>query len=277
MIISSRLLDKKRWRKKRMIGRFKFENEVFYGDVKGERVIVDRGLYSDTFVLSELQLLPPAQPSKIICVGLNYKDHAKELKMPVPKNPLLFLKPPSAVIGHMENIVYPENVNRLDYEAELAVIIGTRCKNVRASDAGSIILGYSCFNDVTARDVQKEDIQWTRSKSFDTFAPVGPFIADPAEDISDLNIKTRVNGELKQDSSTANLIFGVPQLIEFISRVMTLERGDIIATGTPPGVGELKIGDNVEIEIENIGILKNGVIGGVNRLIKNVMPEKETY
>ncbi|MCX9024700.1 MAG: fumarylacetoacetate hydrolase family protein [Candidatus Methanoperedens sp.] len=260
-----------------MIGRFKFENEVFYGDVKGERVIVDRGLYSDTFVLSELQLLPPAQPSKIICVGLNYKDHAKELKMPIPKNPLLFLKPPSAVIGHMENIVYPDKVNRLDYEAELAVIIGTRCKNVRAADAGSMIMGYSCFNDVTARDMQKEDMQWTRSKSFDTFAPVGPYITDPKVDISNLHIRTRVNGELRQDSSTANLIFSVPRLIEFISGVMTLERGDIIATGTPSGVGEIKVGDNVEIEIENIGILKNGVIGGINWMIKNIMPEKETY
>ncbi|MFZ3060525.1 MAG: fumarylacetoacetate hydrolase family protein [Candidatus Methanoperedens sp.] len=260
-----------------MIGRFKFENEVFYGDVKGERVIVDRGLYSDTFVLSELQLLPPTQPSKIICVGLNYKDHAKELNMPIPKNPLLFLKPPSAVIGHMGNIVYPDKVNRLDYEAELAVIIGKRCKNVRAADAGSIIMGYSCFNDVTARDVQKEDIQWTRSKSFDTFAPVGPYIADPAEGISDLRIRTRVNGELRQDSSTANLIFGVPQLIEFISGIMTLERGDIIATGTPPGVGEITVGDSVEIEIEKIGLLKNSVIGGTNWMIKNIMPEKETY
>ncbi|MCZ7384054.1 MAG: fumarylacetoacetate hydrolase family protein [Candidatus Methanoperedens sp.] len=260
-----------------MIGRFKFENEVFYGDVKGERVIVDRGFYSDTFVLSELQLLPPVQPGKIICVGLNYKDHAKELKMPLPKTPLLFLKPPSAVIGHMENIVYPENVKRLDYEAELAVIIGKRCKNVRAADAGSIIMGYSCFNDVTARDVQKEDVQWTRSKSFDTFAPVGPFISDPALDISDLCIRTRVNGKLRQESSTTNLIFGVPHLIEFISGVMTLERGDIIATGTPPGVGELKVGDIVEIEIENIGVLKNGVIGGINWMIKNIMPEKETY
>lgn len=260
-----------------MIGRFKFENEIFYGEVKGERVIVDRGLYSDTFVLSELQLLPPTQPSKIICVGLNYKDHAKELKMPIPKTPLLFLKPPSAVIGHMGKIVCPDKVNRLDYEAELAVIIGKRCKNVQAADAGSIIMGYSCFNDVTARDVQKEDIQWTRSKSFDTFAPIGPYISDPAEDTSDLRIRTRVNGELRQDSSTANLIFGVPQLIEFISGIMTLERGDIIATGTPPGVGEITVGDSVEIEIENVGILRNDVIGGINWMIKNIMPEKETY
>lgn len=260
-----------------MIGRFKFDNEIIYGEVKGERVIVDRGLYSDTFVLSDLQLLPPVQPSKIICVGLNYKDHAKELNMPIPKNPLLFLKPPSAVIGHMGNIVYPDNVKQVDYEAELAVIIGKRCKNVRAADAGSIIMGYSCFNDLTARDLQKEDVQWTRSKSFDTFAPVGPYIADPELDIRDLRIKTRVNGELRQDSSTANLIFDVPQLIEFISGMMTLEKGDIIATGTPPGVGELKVGDNVEIEIENIGVLKNCVIGGINWVIENIMPKKETY
>ncbi len=260
-----------------MMGRFKLENEIFYGEVKGERVVVDRGLYSDTFVLSELQLLAPTRPSKIICVGLNYIDHAKELNMLIPKHPLLFLKPPSAIIGHMENIVYPDNVARLDYEAELAVIIGRRCKNVRAADAGGMIIGYSCFNDVTARDLQKEDTQWTRSKSYDTFAPVGPYIVDPTVDIGNLRIRTRVNGELRQDSSTANLIFKVPQLIEFISGIMTLERGDIIATGTPPGVGELTVGDSVEIEIENIGILKNNVTGEINRLIKNIMPEKETY
>jgi 2-keto-4-pentenoate hydratase/2-oxohepta-3-ene-1,7-dioic acid hydratase in catechol pathway len=243
-----------------MIGRFKNGDGIFYGDVKGERVVVDRGLYSDTLFLSELELLPPAQPSKIICVGLNYRDHAKELNMPIPEKPLLFLKPPSAVIGHLGNIVYPEKTKHMDYEAELAVIIGRRCKNIRAAEADSVIMGYTCFNDVTARDLQKEDIQWTRAKSFDTFAPVGPYIADPALDVSDLCIKTRVNGELRQESSSSNLIFDVPRLIEFISGIMTLEHGDIIATGTPPGVGELFIGDEVEVEIEKIGVLKNSVI-----------------
>lgn len=254
-----------------MIGRFKNGNEIFYGEVKGERVIVDRILYSDTYLLSELQLLPPIQPGKIICVGLNYRDHARELGMPIPRNPLIFLKPPSAVIGHLGNIIYPHNTEHVDYEAELAIIISKRCKNVQAADAGNVIMGYTCFNDVTARDLQKEDIQWTRSKSFDTFAPVGPYIAEPSIDISDLNIKTRVNGEIRQDSSTSNLIFDVPQLIQFISSIMTLKRGDIIATGTPPGVGEIFVGDEVEVEIENIGILKNKVVGGINWMIDNIV------
>lgn len=243
-----------------MIGRFKHGSEIFYGEIKGERVIVDRTLYCDTFMQRELELLPPTLPSKIICVGLNYRDHAKELGMPVPENPLLFLKPPSAVIGHLGKIVYPDKTGHMDYEAELAVIIGRRCKNVQAEDAGSVIMGYTCFNDVTARDLQTKDIQWTRAKSFDTFAPVGPYIADSSLDVSNLCIKTWVNGELRQDSSTANLIFNVPQLIEFISSIMTLEQGDIIATGTPKGVGELFVGDEVEIEIENIGVLKNSVV-----------------
>lgn len=246
-----------------MIGRFKYEGETFYGEVKGKRVIVKKDLYCDTFLFSELQLLPPTQPTKIICVGLNYIDHAKELGMPIPKNPLLFLKPPSAIIGHLGKIVYPDTTKHVDYEAELAVIIGKRCKNVRAADAGSVIMGYTCFNDVTARDLQKEDVQWTRAKSFDTFAPTGPCIADPGMDVSDLYVKTRVNGELRQESSTSNLIFDVPQLIEFISGIMTLEHGDIIATGTPPGVGELSVGDEVEVDIENIGVLKNSVVRDV--------------
>ncbi len=245
-----------------MIGRFKYDNKVFYGVVIGERVIIDRGLYCDNFLQSELQLLPPVQPSKIVCVGLNYTDHARELNMQIPTNPLLFLKPPSAVIGHLGKIIYPDKSKRVDYEAELAVIIGKRCKNVRANEAESVIMGYTCFNDVTARDLQKEDIQWTRAKSFDTFAPVGPYITEPCLDVSDLRIKTRVNGELRQDSSTSNLIFNVPRLIEFISGIMTLEQGDIIATGTPPGVGELFVGDEVEVEIENIGTLKNSVVLG---------------
>ncbi len=243
-----------------MIGRFKYDGEIFNGVASDGRVIVDRGLYSDTFMLSELELLPPTQPSKIVCVGLNYIDHARELSMPIPKNPLLFLKPPSAVTVHLGNIVYPGKTRQVEYEAELAVIIGKRCKNIRAADAGSVIMGYTCFNDVTARDLQKKDTQWTRAKSFDTFAPVGPYIADAGLDVGDLLIKTRVNGKLRQESSTSNLIFDVPDLIEFISGIMTLECGDIIATGTPPGVGELFVGDEVEIEIENIGILKNFVV-----------------
>jgi 2-keto-4-pentenoate hydratase/2-oxohepta-3-ene-1,7-dioic acid hydratase in catechol pathway len=243
-----------------MIGRFKYDNEVFEGVVRGERVIVERGLYCDTFILSELEILPPTNPSKIICVGLNYIDHALELDMPIPKKPLIFLKPPSSVIGHHGKIVYPGTAKRVDYEAELAVIVGKRCKNVPSGDACSVIMGYTCFNDVTARDLQKEDGQWTRAKSFDTFSPVGPFITDQGLDICDLSIRTRVNGKLRQDSRTSNLIFSVPELIEFISSIMTLEVGDIITTGTPPGVDKLSAGDEVEIEIEGIGVLKNSVV-----------------
>ncbi len=243
-----------------MIGRFKYGDEVVYGEVAGERVIVNKMLYSDTFLLSDLELMPPSDPSKIICVGLNYRDHALELNMQVPENPIIFLKPKSAVIGHLGNIVYPRMTKQLEYEGELAIIISKRCKNISASDADNVIMGYTCFNDVTARDLQTKDTQWTRSKSFDTFAPAGPFIAGPSLDPSDLSIKTRVNGKLRQHSSTSNLIFAVPRLIEFISGIMTLERGDIIATGTPPGVGELFVGDEVEIEIEGIGVLKNNVV-----------------
>ena len=180
--------------------------------------------------------------------------------MEIPDEPIFFLKPTSAVIGSLGKIVYPEMSKQVDYEGELAVIIGKRCKNISRDDAGSVIMGYTCFNDVTARDLQKKDVQWTRSKSFDTFAPLGPYIADPMLDISNLAIRTRVNGELRQDSSTSNLIFNIPYLIEFISSIMTLERGDIISTGTPVGVGELSVGDEVEVEIENVGCLKNIVV-----------------
>jgi 2-keto-4-pentenoate hydratase/2-oxohepta-3-ene-1,7-dioic acid hydratase in catechol pathway len=243
-----------------MIGRFKYNKEVFYGEVNGNRVIVDRGLFSDTFLLNDLEILPPTSPTKIICVGLNYRDHAKELNMQIPDDPLIFLKPPSAVIGHLGSIVHPKISKQIDYEGELAVIINERCKNIPASDGHSVIMGYTCLNDVTARDLQSRDTQWTRSKSFDTFAPVGPYIASPEIDVSKLAIKTRVNGKLRQNSNTKNLIFDVPYLIEYISSIMTLERGDIISTGTPPGVGELSVGDDIEVEIENIGILKNTVI-----------------
>jgi 2-keto-4-pentenoate hydratase/2-oxohepta-3-ene-1,7-dioic acid hydratase in catechol pathway len=243
-----------------MIGRFKYDNEIFYGEVKGDRVIADKGLYSDTFLLKDLQILTPVQPSKIICVGLNYIDHAKELGMDIPAEPVFFLKPASSILGHLGKIVYPEMSKHIDHEGELAVIIGKRCKNISQKDASNVIMGYTCFNDVTARDLQKKDVQWTRSKSFDTFAPMGPYIADPMLDVSKLAIRTRVNGELHQNSNTANLIFNVPYLIEFISSIMTLERGDIISTGTPAGVGELSVGDDVEVEIENVGLLKNTVV-----------------
>lgn len=243
-----------------MIGRFKYGDEIFYGEVKDGKVVVDRGLYSDTFLLSDVQILPPTMPGKIICAGLNYRDHADELNMRIPETPIIFLKPSSAIISSNANIIYPDSTKHVDYEAELAVIIGKRCRNIKAEDVNSVIMGYTCFNDVTARDLQKLDGQWTRSKSFDTFAPIGPYIAEPELDIRDLSIRTRVNGKLRQDSRTSHLIFRIPELIEFISGVMTLEHDDVIATGTPAGVGELHVGDEVEIDIEKIGVLKNTVV-----------------
>ena len=199
-------------------------------------------------------------PSKIVCVGLNYVDHAKELKMEITKEPILFLKPPSAIIGHEDIVRYPKMAKRVDYEAELAIVIDKKCKDVSREYAFDVIKGYTCFNDVTARDIQERDGQWTRAKSFDTFAPVGPHIVTKDEiDPSDLNIKMLVNGEIRQDSNTRNLIFDVPSLIEFISEIMTLNPDDIIATGTPPGVGPVKQGDKMEVKIEGIGTLVNNV------------------
>ncbi|MBP1908841.1 2-keto-4-pentenoate hydratase/2-oxohepta-3-ene-1,7-dioic acid hydratase in catechol pathway [Methanolobus bombayensis] len=210
--------------------------------------------------LSDVEILPPSTPSKVVCVGLNYHDHAKELGLSVPEEPILFIKPPSSVIGQHGKILYPRISKRVDYEAELAIVIGKRCKSIKYERAYDVIAGFTCFNDVTARDLQQQDGQWTRAKSFDTFAPVGPFVV-PVEDFNpeDASIVSRVNGEVMQDSNISNLIFDIPYLIEFISGVMTLEVGDIIATGTPPGVGELHPGDVVEVEIEGIGTLVNEV------------------
>jgi 2-keto-4-pentenoate hydratase/2-oxohepta-3-ene-1,7-dioic acid hydratase in catechol pathway len=242
-----------------MIGRFRAGDEVFYGEIDDNRVYPKGS--SGTYELSELRILPPTCPSKIICVGLNYRDHAEELSMEVPENPILFLKPPSAIVGHEDKILYPACSSRVDYEAELAVVIGKRCKNIKAGRAEDVIAGYTCFNDVTARDLQQKDGQWTRAKSFDTFAALGPFIACTDElDVSDAKISCRVNGEVRQASSTSNLIFDIPYLIEFISEIMTLEVGDVIATGTPPGVGEMQKGDCVEVEIQGIGTLRNEVV-----------------
>ncbi|MBE0524387.1 MAG: fumarylacetoacetate hydrolase family protein [Methanosarcinales archaeon] len=244
-----------------MIGRFKFEDQIFTGKINDGKVIVKQDLYFDTYNLEDLQLLPPTNPSKIICVGLNYIDHAKELKMSLPDHPIIFLKPPSSIIGDGDNIVYPPNSQVLDYEAELAVVISKHCKNVLTKKVKDVILGFTCFNDVTARDLQKIDNQWTRAKCFDTFAPIGPYIIEPNKiNLGDAFIKTRVNGKIRQNSNINNMIFDVPFLIEFISNIMTLEEGDIIATGTPAGVGPLHIGDTVEIEIQGIGILKNHVV-----------------
>jgi 2-keto-4-pentenoate hydratase/2-oxohepta-3-ene-1,7-dioic acid hydratase in catechol pathway len=196
---------------------------------------------------------------KIICVGLNYRDHAKELGMALPEEPVIFLKPETALIGPEEPIVYPAMSRQVDYEAELAVVIGRQARHVTPDEVGRYIAGFTCFNDVTARDLQKKDGQWTRAKSFDTFAPAGREVVSGV-DPGDLLIECYVNGERKQASSTRNLIFPVPELVSFISRIMTLFPGDLIATGTPPGVGPLRPGDVVEVVIEGVGRLRNPVV-----------------
>lgn len=196
---------------------------------------------------------------KIVCVGLNYRDHAREMGMTLPDEPVLFLKPETARIGPGEPIVYPALSREVDYEAELAVVIGREAKDVPVAEALRCVAGYSCFNDVTARDLQRRDGQWTRAKSFDTFAPLGSEVV-AGIDPGDLPIQCYVNGELRQSSSTRNLIFPVPELVSFISRVMTLHPGDVIATGTPPGVGHLRPGDLVEVVIAGVGRLANPVV-----------------
>jgi 2-keto-4-pentenoate hydratase/2-oxohepta-3-ene-1,7-dioic acid hydratase in catechol pathway len=197
-------------------------------------------------------------PTKIIAIGLNYLDHAKELNMEIPEYPLIFMKPPTAVIGDGEIIIYPPQTQELHYEGELGIVIGKKARNLSVEEAQDCIAGYTCSNDVTARDLQRLDGQWTRSKSFDTFCPLGPRIVKNI-DPTNLAITTRVNSVTKQNSNTNQMIFNAYKLVSFISAIMTLLPGDVISTGTPPGVGELQVGDVVEVEIEGIGILRNTV------------------
>ncbi len=247
--------------------RFLKNDQPRHGLIEGEVVYTVEGSIFGEFrraeevaELAEVGLLAPCQPSKIVAVGLNYRTHAAEAGMDVPPEPLLFFKPPSSVIGPLDPIVYPALSQQVDYEGELAVIIGRRARNVSPEEAHDFILGYACGNDVTARDLQRRDDQWTRAKGFDTFCPLGPCIVtdlDPAH----LAIRTRVNGEIRQNATTADMVFSVAELIATISQVMTLEPGDVILTGTPSGVGPLQPGDVVEVEIEGIGTLRNPVVG----------------
>ncbi|MHB1003034.1 MAG: fumarylacetoacetate hydrolase family protein [Thermoleophilia bacterium] len=199
-------------------------------------------------------------PGKIIAVGLNYRSHAAELDMAVPAEPVLFMKPPSAVIGAGDAIVLPPGVGRVDYEAELAVVIGERARNVAVADAPGFILGYTCANDITARDLQAVDGQWTRSKSFDTFCPLGPEVETGAP-APDALVELVLNGELLQGAPVADMAFSPVELVAFVSGVMTLERDDVILTGTPPGVGPLKAGDRVTVRVAGVGELENRVAG----------------
>jgi 2-keto-4-pentenoate hydratase/2-oxohepta-3-ene-1,7-dioic acid hydratase in catechol pathway len=209
--------------------------------------------------LADAKLLPAVTPSKIVCVGRNYHEHAAELGNPMPEEPLLFLKAPSAMIGHGDTIALPPASVRVEHEGELAVVIGRRCSRIaNDEDPLAYVLGYTCVNDVTARDLQRKDVQFTRAKSFDTFCPVGPFVVTGLDPL-DLRVETRVNGETRQSGRTSSMAFPIPFLLRFISHVMTLEPGDLIATGTPAGVGPLSDGDTVEVEVEGVGILRNPV------------------
>ena len=208
--------------------------------------------------LADVRLLAPSQPGKIICVGRNYIEHAKELGNEVPKVPLIFLKPPSSILNPNDPILLPQQSTQVEHEGELGVVIGKRGRHILAGNAKKYILGYTIGNDVTARDLQRTDDQWTRAKGFDTFCPFGPWI-DTDFDPADSVVTCRVNGQMRQMASTRDMVFNVGTLISYISSVMTLEPGDLIFTGTPAGVGELKNGDEVVVEIEGLGLLKNPV------------------
>jgi len=214
----------------------------------------------ETLVLGEVTLLAPCEPSKIVALGLNYRDHAAEFGHAVPDEPLIFLKPSTSVIGPEVDIIYPQMSRRVDYEAELAVIIGKTARHVPEDKALDYVLGYTCCNDVTARDLQKKDGQFTRAKSFDTFAALGPWMETEISDPDNVMVEAYLNGERRQHSSTGNMVFGVRRLISFISQVMTLLPGDVIATGTPAGIGPMRPGDVVEVKVEGIGTLRNRVL-----------------
>ena len=246
--------------------RYRYQGKEAYGLLETEDRI--RRISGDPFSgyqpaggslgLAEIKILPPCRPSKIIALGLNYRDHAREFNLEVPAEPLIFMKPPSAVIAAEEKIIIPAMSRQVDYEAELAVIIGRTGRNISREAAFSYILGYTCLNDVTARDLQTKDGQWTRAKGFDTFCPIGPCLVTDI-DPGDLAVQSYWNGELRQSSRTSRLIFSVAELVEFVSRVMTLYPGDIISTGTPSGVGPMKSGGTVEVVVEQVGRLINKV------------------
>ncbi len=216
-------------------------------------------LTSISIKLDEARILAPCSPSKIVALGLNYRDHAEEIKMKLPEEPLLFLKPSTCVIGPGEAIVFPKMSKRVDFEAELAIVISKPARAVPEENAADYILGYTCLNDVTARDLQGKDGQWTRAKGFDTFAPIGPWIITDL-DPRNLEISAYLNGVRQQHSSTKHLIFGPHKLVSFISQIMTLLPGDVIATGTPHGIGPMAIGDKIDVVIEGIGTLSNVVV-----------------
>jgi 2-keto-4-pentenoate hydratase/2-oxohepta-3-ene-1,7-dioic acid hydratase in catechol pathway len=261
------------------IVRFAVEDEVGYGIVGaargngaavGEEVVAELAghpfgpdgprLTGTTYPLDDVRLLAPVLPSKVVAVGKNYADHAREMGGEPPAEPVLFLKPSTAVSGPSDPVRYPHALTeRVDYEGELAVVIGRLCRQVPEDQAAAVIYGYTCANDVTARDLQKRDGQWTRAKGFDTFCPLGPWIETDV-DVADLELTTRVNGEVRQRARTSQLLHPVPALVAYASNVMTLLPGDVLLTGTPAGIGPLQDGDQVSVTIESIGTLTNPVL-----------------
>lgn len=248
------------------IVRFKAGGDIAYGLAEAAGVTVYRGspfvAWEPTEILvpwDDVTLLAPVIPSKVVCVGKNYVDHAAEMGGDVPEEPVIFLKPATAVVGPNARIVYPPTSHQVDHEAELAVVIGRLARNVRAEDAGAHIFGYTAANDVTARDLQRRDGQWTRAKGFDTFCPLGPAIETELDPAERLAVIARVNGEVRQAGFTSDMVFGVGEIIEFVTAVMTLLPGDVVLLGTPSGVGPLVPGDVVEVEIDGVGVLVNRV------------------
>ncbi|MEX2261947.1 MAG: fumarylacetoacetate hydrolase family protein [Bryobacteraceae bacterium] len=244
--------------------RFQSSGAVQCGLVDGETVYETESLFSTqrgkARSLNAVRLLAPIAPSKIVCVGRNYVDHAKELNNPVPLEPMIFLKPPSALIATGDRIIYPKLSENVNYEGELGVVIGTRARFVAPEEAEKFILGYTCINDVTARDLQRKDVQFTRGKGFDTFCPAGPWIVRREDvDFDAVRVRTYLDGELKQDASVRDMIFPISTILAFITQVMTLEPGDLIATGTPAGVGPMRPGSVVRVEVQGVGAIENEV------------------
>ena len=241
-------------------------DDITYGSVEPEGIRLYRGTpfvaWEPTETVVEwtrARILAPVIPTKIVAVGKNYADHADEMGSEVPANPIIFMKPPTSVIGPLHTIRLPTQAEEVHHEAELAVVIGKVTRNVRIEDVGPHILGYTAANDVTARDLQRSDGQWTRAKGFDTFCPLGPAIDTELDPTEGLSVIARVNGDLRQAGSTADMVFGVGELVSFVSSVMTLLPGDVLLTGTPSGVGPIIPGDRVEVEIEGVGVLVNPV------------------
>ena len=244
------------------------DDDIHMGYLEGEKIVEIENIYDTegeviecgkSFDKESVILLSPSIPTKALCVGLNYKDHIEEMKLVTPTSPVIFIKPASALLDPEGEIVRPEMSNRVDYEAELAIVIKKECKNISIEESKDYILGYTCANDVTARDLQDQNGQWTICKGFDTFLPLGPYVSDEV-DPTNLKIESRLNGKVMQSSNTKNLLFTCDYLVSYLSKVMTLLPGDVILTGTPSGIHKMEKGDVIEIEIEGLGVLRNEVV-----------------